>query len=127
MVMLRLRYPWLWSFLGWSLVVAVLVGSLMPGDLVGDYRISDKLVHAGSYFLLMVWFAGLYPRRLHVLIALVLFALGVAIELLQGAIASRSFDPMDVVANTAGILLGLGLSLWLLAGWCQRMERRWLT
>jgi VanZ family protein len=124
--MLPLRYPWLWLALGWALVAGVCIGSLMPGSSVPDLRLSDKLLHAGSYFLLMVWFAGLYPRVRHIWIALVLFALGLTLDVLQSGTATRSFDPRDVAANAAGILFALALSFWLLEGWCQRMER-WLV
>jgi len=124
--MLPLRYPWVWLALGWALVAAVCLGSLVPGSSVPEIRLSDKLLHAGSYFLLMVWFAGLYPRGRHVWIALVLFGLGLALDVLQSATATRMFEPRDVAANAAGILVAFALSFWLLEGWIQRMER-WLT
>lgn len=124
--MLPLRYPWIWLALGWALVAGVCLGSLMPGPSVPDIGISDKLQHAGSYFLLMVWFAGLYPRARHVWIALVLFGLGLSLDVVQGGTASRTFDLRDVAANAAGILAALGLSFFVLEGWIQRMER-WIT
>jgi VanZ family protein len=125
---LQLRYPWIWLLVGWVLVLAVCGGSVVPGDSLGEVgRINDKLLHAGSYFVLMVWFAGLYPRRLHGVIALVLLSLGVALELVQDTLASRYFDPLDVVANAAGVLLGLLLSVSVLEGWCQRVEQRLLA
>jgi VanZ family protein len=125
--MLPLRYPWLWATLGWGMVLAVLAGSLAPADMIGDYRISDKLMHAGAYFALMVWFAGFYRRGLHGLIALVLVALGAGVELAQAGLHTRQFDVLDMIANAAGIAIGLALSFFWLAGWCQHVERRWLT
>lgn len=124
--MLPLRYPWFWLALGWALVVGVVIGSLMPGSSVPDIRLSDKVLHAGSYFLLMVWFAGLYRRARHVWIALVLFGLGLTLDVLQSGTTSRTFDPLDVAANASGILVALAMSFWLLEGWCQRMEQ-WLV
>lgn len=122
---LRLQYPRAWLAAGWLLLLGVCAGSLMPGESLGEVgRINDKILHAGSYFLLMVWFAGLYPRRLHGVIAIVLLALGVALEFVQDTLASRHFDPLDVVANATGVLLGLALSVSWLEGWCQRLERR---
>jgi VanZ family protein len=124
---LTFRYPWVWVGLGWTLVAAVCAGSLVPGAMLRAMSFSDKLLHAGSYFVLMVWFAGLYRRSFHGLIALVLFALGVALDLLQGMLPYRSFDVRDIAANAGGVLVGLVLSAWLLEGWCQRLERRLLA
>jgi hypothetical protein len=122
--MLPLRFPWLWLSLGWALVIGVCVGSLMPGSAVPELGLTDKKIHALSYFLLMVWFSGLYPRARHVRLALVLFGLGLSLDLLQSGTASRTFDLRDIAANGVGILIGLALSFWLLGGWCLRMERR---
>jgi len=120
--LLPLRYPKLWLVAGWLFVIVVIGGSLMPGNLLPATS-SDKLMHAGSYFLLMIWFGGLYRRAFHPLIGIVLLVLGVGLDLLQGLTATRSLDPRDMVANALGIAGGLVLSMWLLEGWCQRLER----
>lgn len=124
--MLPLRYPWLWRLAGWLLIVAVVAGSLMPGHSIPRIVAQDKVLHAGTYFLLMIWFAGLYPRSRHGWIALGLMALGVGLDMLQGLTSTRSFDPRDIAANAAGILAAFVLSYHLLEGWCQRMEQ-WLA
>lgn len=121
--MLPLRFRWVWMSLGWVLVAGVVVGSLLPGGAVSAIEAEDKLLHAASYCLLMIWFAGLYERRRHVVIALGAFALGAALDVLQGLVSARSFDWLDIVANGVGVGVGLGLSLWLLGGWCARIER----
>jgi hypothetical protein len=124
--MLPLRYPWAWKLVGWLLVAGVVFGSLMPGHSVPSVVSNDKLLHGATYFLLMIWFAGLYPRGRHLSIALGLLALGAALDLLQGLTSTRSFDLRDIAANAAGISAALVLSYWLLEGWCQRMEQ-WLA
>lgn len=121
--MLPLRFPWVWLSAGWMLVAGVVIGSLVPGGAVAALEVEDKLVHAGSYCLLMIWFAGLYERRRHVVIALGVLALGAGLDVLQGAVSSRSFEWFDIAANGVGVAVGLGLSLWLLGGWCARIER----
>lgn len=121
--MLPLRYPWLWLTFGWLLVAGVCVGSLVPGTTAPSFLLPDKLVHAGSYFLLMTWFSGVYERKRHVLLALILVALGFALDLLQNNVSTRSFSMADVLANGAGILVGFVLARFALAGWCQRLER----
>ncbi len=123
MAVLPLRFPWVWMSLGWLLLAGVVLGSLLPGSTVSAVALQDKLLHAGSYFVLMIWFAGLYERRRHIVIALGLLGLGAVLDALQGSVSSRSFEWLDVAANGAGVALGLGLSLWLLGGWCQRVER----
>lgn len=125
--MLPLRFPRLWSFLGWLLVIAVIVGSLMPGQALQDVRVDDKVMHAGAYFVLMVWFAGFYRHSAYPVIATVLLALGLALDLLQLLTDTRSFDWYDVAMNSSGVILGFVLSTLLLGGWCQRVEQRLLS
>ena len=124
-----LRYPTLWSLLGWLLVAAVIVGSLIPGPALEavDVDINDKVMHAGAYCVLMVWFAGFYTRTVYPLIAAVLLMLGVGLDLLQRLTETRTFDWYDIAMNCAGVIVGLALSLLLLGGWCQRVEQRLLS
>jgi VanZ family protein len=125
--LLSLRFPRLWSALGWLLVIGVVVGSLLPGSSIEFVTVDDKLLHAGTYTLLMLWFSGLYRRGLYVVIAAALAALGVALDLLQGLTSTRSFDWYDVVADFGGVLVGCALAFWVVGGWCERIERRLLS
>jgi hypothetical protein len=125
--LLPLRFPKFWSAVGWLLTIAVIVGSLMPGQAVPDVGVSDKIMHAGIYFLLMVWFAGFCRRGLYPAIAGVLAALGISLDLLQRLTETRSFEWYDIAMNCSGIAAGLVLSLLLLGGWCQRVEQRLLS
>ena len=121
--MLPLRYPIAWALPGWGLLVFVAAGSVLPGAVITGFPSADKIVHMLSYFLLMIWFSGLYSRQRHVVIALIFITFGVLLEFLQTQLPYRFFDPLDLVANTVGVALGLLLSLTLLAEWCQRIER----
>ncbi len=110
--------------LGWLLVLAVMLGSLLPGPGTIDFDIDDKILHFMSYFSLMVWFAGMYERnRQYLMIAIILVALGIALDVMQGFVATRFFDVFDIVANIAGTVTGYGLVLLMLGGWCRRVER----
>jgi len=120
-----LRYPWLWRVLGWILVGGVVFGSLAPGDWVRDVPGSDEFQHSGSYFILTLWFAGLYARNRLGAIAGIFLTLGLAMEIIQGQLSYRGFDYEDLLANFVGILVASGLSFWFLSGWCQRVEQ-WL-
>jgi VanZ family protein len=113
--------------LGWLLVAAVIVGSLVPGQALEVMHTSDKLMHAGSYFVLMVWFAGFYRRGVYPLLAAILMALGLGLDVLQGLTPTRSFDWRDVGMNCVGVIAGLVLAASLLGGWCQRIEQRLLS
>lgn len=121
--MIPLRFPRLWMALGWLLLAGVCAGTLVPARAISAITINDKLQHAGSYFVLMLWFAGMFERRRHIPIAIILAVLGFLLDLAQLATATRDFDMHDVAADTAGVALGLVLSLWLLGGWCQRVEK----
>jgi VanZ family protein len=123
-MLLPLRHPRFWLVLGWFFVVAATVSSLVPVQkLPLPSGINDKFEHVTGYALLTLWFTGIYPRSRYFVIAFSLLAMGVLIELAQGAMhVGREADVRDVVANCAGIGVGLMLaSLWL-GGWAQRVE-----
>ena len=99
----------LWRMGGWLGIVATLIASLMPPTLGGDDTHLDKIVHLFGYALLMFWWAQLVTqRRWKLALAVVVF--GIGIELLQGLTPDRLPDPLDALANLAGVLLG-----WLVA------------
>ena len=121
--MISLRHPVLWMLSGLVLLLLVATGSVIPLVVVSEYAAADKVVHMLSNFVLMVWFSGMYARRRQAAIALTLILFGIVLEFIQAELPYRQFDPLDLVANATGILLGLCLSLLVLAGWCQRVER----
>ena len=111
---------------GWLLVLAVCLGSLLPLSNV-NLATSDKLLHFMSYFVLTVWFSGLYSRVGHYLvITAIVIALGAVLDVAQGATATRNFDLLDVLANAVGALVGFALASLILGGWCGRIER-WIA
>lgn len=109
------------------MTAGVVVGSLIPGQVVETVSISDKVLHAGAYFVLMVCFAGFYARDSYPVIAVVLVALGLGLDVLQLLTETRAFDWYDVAANGAGVAAGVALSWLQLGGWCQRLEQRLLS
>jgi VanZ family protein len=117
----------LWLALGFALVAAVIVSSLVPAGPPMPVPGFDKLEHASAYLVLMVWFAGLNARRAWVWVALGLLALGIAIEFAQGAMSmQRTAEVRDVVANAAGVGLGVALAAGGAAGWPYKVEA-WLA
>jgi VanZ family protein len=63
--------------------------------------------HFLAYSMLMGWFARLSDDRwVRRRSAIMLVAIGIVIECLQGLVPWRTFDPLDMLANTFGVLLG---------------------
>ena len=118
--------PRLWWGLGLLLVLTVCVLSLihLPQMPLALPKLSDKWQHVLAYFAMMGWFSQLIVRkRTLVKAALCFFAMGVALEFLQGLTGYRSLDYVDVLANSTGILLGVGLAftpLALVLSWVDR-------
>lgn len=124
-----LRLAALWQGLAWLLLGAAVWLSLGPTGAVDaawvlPFPYHDKLGHFLAYAALMLWFAGLYRREHHLLVAQYLFIFGMLMELFQGGLTHRSADFGDMLANSAGILTGLGLAAAGLAQWCEWTERR---
>ena len=107
----RLRYSGIWYVLGAGLIAAVIVASLIPDPLDTDIREGDKIAHLLAYGSMMFWFGMLgATSRARVAWAVALAALGVGLEYAQRMTGYRSFDVLDMVANTAGVGVG-----WLVA------------
>lgn len=102
----------IWLVLGWLCVAIVLYVSLMPNPPEPiHFDGVDKLEHALTYTLLMLWFCQVVVQknsRLHLMLAFVV--MGVGIEILQGLSGYRYFEYADMLANTTGLLIGLGLA-----------------
>ncbi len=127
--MLPLAHPGAWRAASAALLVAVLIACLVPvGPVLGPHGGNlDKVGHFVAYVVLASWFAGLYPRPRYGLIAIGLALLGLAIEVLQQLMGlGREGDPLDMLANLAGIGVGFALGLWFAGGWGLRVEA-WLV
>jgi len=125
-----LRRPRLWLGL-WGLAIAVVIAVCLmpPPPLPPLPDNSDKLEHLLAYFLLAAGAVQLFAARRALLsAALGLVALGIGIEFAQGLLtATRAADPLDALANTVGVTLGLGVrwTPWrdLLLRWERRLWR----
>jgi VanZ family protein len=108
-----------WWALGGAIVLAAIVVCLVPGrELPASFEWNDKTSHLVGHGLLALYFSGLVARRSWWKILVFLLALGVAIEFAQYFMnVGREGDPRDVVANSAGALLGLALGWMGAARW----------
>ena len=108
-----LRRPRVWMAL-WALaVLVVIVACLIPPPPIPLPENGDKGEHFLAYFILAGSAVQLFRRGRPLLwVALGLVLMGVGIEFAQGALTSnRSADPMDAIANTIGVLAGMGIAL----------------
>ncbi|WP_339825537.1 VanZ family protein [uncultured Arenimonas sp.] len=118
--------PGLWLalwLLGWVLCIVL---SLMPAvDLPGPAH-SDKIGHFLAYFILSAWAVWTFrSRRAHLLAALALVALGVAMEFAQANLTKvRLGDVRDALANTLGVAVGLSLTFTPLQFALERVDRK---
>lgn len=127
--MLPLLHPRAWQAASVLLVALVVVACLVPsGTLAVAQPVGiDKVEHFFAYAVLATWFGGLYPRTRYPLIAAGLALLGLGIEVMQQLMGlGREADPLDMMANLAGLATGLALGVAVAGGWAPRLES-WLA
>ena len=126
-----LKFRFLWTLIGYGLVLLVVVLSLSPAPPPPvSFPWIDKLLHVMAYGVLMLWFAQLHPRSRYGWLAGGFVTMGILLEVLQSFTGYRSGDYWDVAANSFGTVLSWGLAfkgmntlLHRLEGWCRQTER----
>lgn len=121
-----LRHPLGWSAL-WCLAIAlVVVASMLPAPDLPSPPGSDKLHHFLAYFVLAASAVQLFARWPALLGAgLGLVLLGIGLEHAQGALTgTRMADRWDALANTLGVVAGLGTRLTPLHDLLLRLDGR---
>lgn len=108
-----LRRPRLWTALWGLAVLFVIVVCLIPPPPIPVPENGDKVEHFLAYFILSGSAVQLFRQGRPLLwVGLGLVLMGIGIEFAQGALTrDRMADPMDALANTVGVLAGLGLAL----------------
>jgi hypothetical protein len=101
----------LWITVGWTLVGAIVVGSLVDVPVVGsELPQGDKLQHVLAYAIATAWFAQIAAgSRSLALHGLGLVLLGLALEGLQALAPGRHVEVADLLANAVGVGLGLAV------------------
>jgi VanZ family protein len=126
--MLALRYARRWRSAGLLLLVLVLSAAMIPpgwfgpADLGLTFPSFDKWLHGATFVVLALWFAGQYARQSYWRIAMGLAGFGLLIEVAQRMAPYRTSDGMDLLADLAGILLGVAIAVCGAGGWCLRFE-----
>lgn len=105
-------------------VVAVVFLSVTPRPLpTSGPLLSDKVQHLAAYAVLAILGGfGLAAGRRVGRVALALFGLGVAMEVVQSFVPGRFAGLDDVAANSLGILIGCGVAL-IINGGLARLTR----
>jgi len=127
-LMRDLRWPWLWLLVWLLMIAAVVVTSLLAASDLPPPPFDgvDKLEHFLAYLVLSGYAVMLFERRrAQALAAAGLIALGVGLEIAQGALtASRQADSADALANSIGVLAGLMLAATPVSRALQWLETR---
>ena len=125
--MLEFRRPWIWITLSVVLVLGVVWGSLQPATGSPMPEGFDKVEHFVTYMTLALWFTGMVrPERYWVVVGALLL-LGLSMEIGQYLMhVGRTADPYDMVANTAGVALGIVAALRVSGGWIGKVDA-WLS
>jgi VanZ family protein len=124
--MIALRYRTAWVVASALLVLLVIWGSLQTTVQTVPQGGFDKVQHFGTYAMLAVWFTGFAQRSRYWLVAVALLALGLAMEIAQFTMqAGRVAEPLDMVANAAGVALGVLVAVLGTGGWVQKADA-WL-
>ena len=130
--MLPLRYARRWRIASIVLLILVLVATLMPAvwfwpdrrQFMAWFVDVDKWLHGITFVFLALWFAGQYRPRSYWRIGVGLIFFGVLIEACQRLVTYRSADLFDIVADVAGITVGLVIATAGLGGWSLWVENR---
>ncbi len=102
-----------WGF--WLLLSAITGLSLLPLQFAVQSGLSDKIEHFAGYAALSVACRIGYRRTVTPRVAGgAIIAYGIAIEIAQSFIPGRMMSGLDVVANTVGAFIGLGLAWFIL-------------
>lgn len=125
-IFFRHRVRHFWLLLGWLLVLLVVFLSLTPAPVSLPIREGDKFLHALAYFVLMSWFANLYPRMsVRGGFAAGFIALGVILEFVQLLSGYRSFELTDAAAGAFGVAAGWIAAPPRLPNYLSLAERIW--
>ena len=106
-----------YQILFWLCLISTIFLSLMPvGGSAQLFELQDKVGHSSIYAALFFLCASAYGRRYPLaLLAFVLAAFGLSMEIAQSMTSYRQGDHWDMLANLSGILV-----VWAVMAWRRR-------
>jgi VanZ family protein len=107
--------------------MVIATGELLPGSsapvrLLSDLALGDKVIHFCAYAVLALLPAVGLRFSMAVVCVVVTELVGVALEFAQTVVSGRSCDIHDIVANTGGVIAGIGLAMILRARVMRRLH-----
>ena len=110
-----------WIAIFWTLLI--LLACSWPGKDIPEVQFEgfDKVVHVGLFMTWTVLWLLVYPTKsVHVILAGI--AYGIGIEFYQQIMPlDRSFDWLDIAADSVGVFLGFGFKALVLDRYLQRL------
>jgi hypothetical protein len=94
------------KIIGGLYVAFILTMSLVPGSTLPEIDPSeyDVLSHFTAYFIMMLWYARIYPPKFYPRLAVIIIFIGVIAECMQGLVETREFQAIDILFNSTGIV-----------------------
>lgn len=116
------HYHSAWRAVGLLMILVTLVAFFIPiPPGVITFSWEDKIAHVMIFMGLALWFTQLYSVKWRPLVLLAMYAGGV--EIVQGFTTYRSMDALDFVADVAGIVVGVSISLTVCANCLRAFDR----
>jgi len=113
-----------WLAAGCVLLLAIMYLALIPiPNVMPSVTWSDKIIHCVVFGGLMVWFAALFPPSFDARVFATLLVYGLIMELLQSLAPNRLAEFGDIVADAAGLLVGVLLVKTSLRRWPLWLEK----
>ncbi len=110
--MKKLKLQKLWLLIGLIYIVVIFYLCLRRSTgTTPSFAHLDKIIHFSAYFIMMSYFAQILKKSSYKKAFIAFLLMGVLIEFLQLMTGYRSFELLDMVANTSGLLMG-----WLIFG-----------
>ena len=78
----------------------------IPPEIGNIFSYQDKFMHLGAYTILGILYLKIFSNwRISIVMAI---GLGILLEIAQSFTSYRSFELLDIVANSCGVLIALG-------------------
>ncbi|PIK13998.1 VanZ family protein [Halobacteriovorax sp. JY17] len=107
-MMKELKLQKIWLFIGLSYIAGIFYLCLRrSAPSTPPFEHFDKILHFSAYFFLMSYFTLILKKSSYKKVFILFVIMGILIEFLQLMTGYRSFELLDILANTTGLIVGL--------------------